>query len=146
MNLVVRVGGQREDYIDLASQSRIDISQFFCLQYAASAFESPRAPTAWWPVARQGPLPGSLKPAMTRDDMAFGISKNWVGEAECFDGYPHLIDLSLRMGARIADQEWDRHRPLSDGNAAKVLFMAEPAKKTDRTVTPIPIQARAAGF
>ena len=39
---------------------------------------------------------------MTRDDMAFGISENWIGKPERFDGCPYLIDLALGMGARIA--------------------------------------------
>src|SRR5258706_14686670 len=46
--------------------------------------------------------PRGLKPAMTRDDMAFGISENWIGKAERFDRCADLIDLALGMGACIA--------------------------------------------
>ena len=39
---------------------------------------------------------------MARDNMAFGIGKNGIGEAERFDRCFELIDLALRMGAGIA--------------------------------------------
>ena len=45
--------------------------------------------------------PGGLKPAVTRDDMTFGIGENWIGKAECFDRCADLIDLALGMSARI---------------------------------------------
>src|SRR5258706_6528152 len=34
--------------------------------------------------------------------MARGISENWIGKAECFDGCFDLIDLALGMSTRIA--------------------------------------------
>ena len=34
--------------------------------------------------------------------MALGISKDWIGEAERFDGRADLIDLALRMGTGVA--------------------------------------------
>src|ERR1700747_3571197 len=43
-----------------------------------------------------------LKPAMTCDDKALGISKDGIGEAERFDGRADLIDLALRMGTGVA--------------------------------------------
>ena len=39
---------------------------------------------------------------MASDNMAFGISKNGIGEAERCDRCFELIDLALRMGAGIA--------------------------------------------
>ena len=38
---------------------------------------------------------------MARDNMAIGISKDWVGETERFDRRFDLIDLALRMGAGV---------------------------------------------
>jgi hypothetical protein len=40
-----------------------------------------------WPQSPESAAhhPGGLKPAMTRDNMAFGISENWIGKAERFD-------------------------------------------------------------
>ena len=46
--------------------------------------------------------PRGLKAAMARDNMAFGISKDRVGEPERFDGCLNLIDLAFRMGTGIA--------------------------------------------
>jgi hypothetical protein len=39
---------------------------------------------------------------MTGDDMTVWISKDRVCEAECFDGRLELVDLTLRMGSRVA--------------------------------------------
>jgi hypothetical protein len=39
---------------------------------------------------------------MACDNMAFGISKNGIGEAERYDRCFELIDLALRMGAGVA--------------------------------------------
>ena len=41
--------------------------------------------------------PGGLKPAVTRDDIAFGIGEDGIGKAERFDGCADLIDLALGM-------------------------------------------------
>ena len=38
---------------------------------------------------------------MAGDDMAFGIGKNWIGEAERVDRRFELIDLALWMGAGV---------------------------------------------
>src|SRR5258708_40206506 len=46
--------------------------------------------------------PRCLKPVATRDDTTVGISGNWIGKAEGFDGSPYLVNLTLRIGARIA--------------------------------------------
>jgi len=43
-----------------------------------------------------------LKPAVARDDMAFGISENGIRKAERLDRFPYLIDLTLGMRAGIA--------------------------------------------
>jgi len=43
--------------------------------------------------------------------MALGISKDWIGEAERFNGRADLFDLTLRMGtgiARIRNEVADR--------------------------------------
>jgi len=39
---------------------------------------------------------------MSRNDMAFGISENWICKAERLDRFAYLIDLALGMSARIA--------------------------------------------
>jgi hypothetical protein len=39
---------------------------------------------------------------MARDNMAVGISKDWIGKTERFDGGFDLIDLALRVGAGVA--------------------------------------------
>jgi hypothetical protein len=39
---------------------------------------------------------------MTRDNMTFGISENWIGKAERLDRFAYLIDLALGMSTRIA--------------------------------------------
>src|SRR5258706_6649526 len=50
----------------------------------------------------QAHQPGGLKPSVTRDNMTFGISENWIGKAERLDRCAYLIDLALGMRARIA--------------------------------------------
>src|SRR6266436_7394349 len=50
----------------------------------------------------QSHQPRCLRPAVTRDDATIGISGNWIGKAEGFDGSPYLVNLTLRIGARIA--------------------------------------------
>ena len=46
--------------------------------------------------------PRGLKPAMACNDAAFGVSQDWIGEAERFDRRFDLIDLTLRVGPGIA--------------------------------------------
>jgi hypothetical protein len=53
-------------------------------------------------IGKKPHRPGGLNSAMARDDMAVGISKDWIGEAKRFDGCSDLIDLALRMGAGVA--------------------------------------------
>src|SRR6266403_683112 len=55
----------------------------------------PSSPSSKWRISRS-------QPALTRDDMAFRISENWIGKAERFDRCAYLIDLALGMGAGIA--------------------------------------------
>src|SRR6266404_4062934 len=50
----------------------------------------------------QAHQPGGLKPSVTRDNMTFGISENWIGKAERLDRCAYLIDLALGMSACIA--------------------------------------------
>src|SRR5260370_38388277 len=50
----------------------------------------------------QAHQPGGPKPSVTRDNMTFGISENWIGKAERLDRCAYLIDLALGMSARIA--------------------------------------------
>jgi hypothetical protein len=110
-DLVVRIGGRRENHIDLAGreagQSGIDINierrEF--AQFQLQDFQIPagierdlivsdpersllglREPGQddGWDLSKPHRARG-LKPAMARDDMAFGISKDWIGKPERFD-------------------------------------------------------------
>ena len=107
-DLIIGIGSRRENDVDLAGreagQSRIDIdidrSEF--AQFQLQDFKIPAGIESDLVVgdpqrsllglreAGQGDgrdlskphRPGSLKPAMARDDMALGISQNRIGEAE----------------------------------------------------------------
>src|ERR1700675_2651885 len=52
-----------------------------------------------WPEARSH-QPRCLE--RLRLATTIGISGNWIGKAEGFDGSPYLVNLTLRIGARIA--------------------------------------------
>src|SRR6516165_8119282 len=127
-DLIIGIGGRREDHVDLASREAgqrgidIDIDRSEFAQFQLQDFQIPAGIESDLVVgdpqrsllglreAGQGDgrdlskphRPGSLKPAMSRDDMALGISQNRIGEAERFDGRADLIDLALRTGTGIA--------------------------------------------
>jgi hypothetical protein len=62
-----------------------------------------------------------LKPAATRDDTTIGISGNWIGKAEGFDGCPNLVDLALWIGARIARIRSEiAYRQVGDGQSRRL--------------------------
>src|SRR6516225_6108315 len=136
-HLIIGIGGRREDHVDLAGREAgqrgidIDIDRSEFAQFQLQDFDipagiesdlvvgNPERPLLDLGEAGQGDgrdlskphRPGSLKPAMARDDMALGISEYRIGEAERFNGRADLIDLALRMGtgiARIRNEVADR--------------------------------------
>jgi hypothetical protein len=64
--------------------------------------------------------PGCLKPAMTRNDSALGVSEYRIGEAERLDGSSKLFDLALRMGAGVARIRNEiTHRAVGEGESRR---------------------------
>ena len=127
-DLIIGIGGRREDDVDLAGRKAgqsgidIDIDRSEFAQFQLQDFDIPAGIESNLVVgnpersllclreAGQGDgwnlskphRPGGQKPAMTRDDVALRISKDRIGEAERFDRCFDLIDLALGMGAGIA--------------------------------------------
>src|SRR6516164_4461990 len=111
-DLIIGIGGRRENDVDLASREAgqrgidIDIDRSEFAQFQLQDFQipagiesnlvvgDPERPLLDLGEAGQGDSrdlskphrPGGLKPAMARDDMALGVSQYRIGEAERFNG------------------------------------------------------------
>jgi transposase len=127
-DLVIRIVGGHQDHIDLAGrkagQSWIDVDinrteftklQLKNLQIPAGIERNlvvgdPQRSLLGLGKTGQGDdwelcqahQPGRLKPSVTRDNMTFGISENWICKAERLDRFAYLVDLALGVSARIA--------------------------------------------
>src|SRR5262249_29337476 len=73
---------------------------------------------------------------MARDDMAFGINKNWIGKAERLDRRAYLIDLALgmstciaRIGNEIAHETVRDGQPRWESSRCCFVHKQEPAQK-----------------
>ena len=86
---------------------------------------------------------------MTRNETTFGISQNRVRKTEGLDRCANLINLPLRMGARIAGIGHEvAHRPIDDrqarqkvGRSSFLIQFRDPANDQRHGVAPLQLRS-----